>query len=56
LKQVYVAEPQDGTAALPVPALSQVVLVLLALAVVGLGCAPDVLISRLLAAVNFAGL
>jgi NADH-quinone oxidoreductase subunit N len=55
LKQVYVVEAPAGVAAVPMPVLSQVVLVLLALAVVALGCAPELLIGRLVSAIQFVG-
>jgi NADH-quinone oxidoreductase subunit N len=51
LKQAYVAEsPATGRAA-KVPVTSQVALAVLAVAVVALGCAPDLLVSRLLTAI-----
>jgi NADH-quinone oxidoreductase subunit N len=53
LKQIYVAEA-PGASALEIPALGQVVLVLLALGVVVVGCAPDLLIGRLLSAIQLA--
>jgi NADH-quinone oxidoreductase subunit N len=56
LKQIYVAEPGVGTGALPTPVLSQVALVLLALAVVVLGCAPNLLLGPLVRAIHGAGL
>jgi NADH-quinone oxidoreductase subunit N len=55
LKQVYVAEPRQGAGAAPMPILSQVAIALLALAVVVLGCAPDLLIGRLIRAIQAAG-
>jgi NADH-quinone oxidoreductase subunit N len=56
LKQIYVAVPSADTGALPTPVLSQVALVILALAVVVLGCAPNLLIARLVSAIRLAGL
>ena len=56
LKQIYVAEPGAGTGTLPTPVLSQVALVLLALAVVVLGCAPNLLLGPLVRAIHGAGL
>jgi NADH-quinone oxidoreductase subunit N len=55
LKQVYVAEPGQGTSAASMPILSQVAVALLALAVVVLGCAPNLLIGRLVHAIQAAG-
>jgi NADH-quinone oxidoreductase subunit N len=56
LKQIYVAEPPVGTASAPVPVISQIVLVLVALAVVVLGCAPNLLLGRLVGAMSLAGM
>jgi NADH-quinone oxidoreductase subunit N len=55
LKQVYVAEPGQGTGAVPMPVVSQVAVAVLALAVVVLGCAPNLLIGRLIHAIQAAG-
>ncbi len=55
LKQIYIADPEAGAGALPTPILSQTAVVLLALAVVVLGCAPDLLLGPLAAAVHSAG-
>jgi NADH-quinone oxidoreductase subunit N len=55
LKQIYVAEPGQGTKAAPTPILSQIAIALLALAVVVLGCAPDLLVSRLIRAIQATG-
>ena len=55
LKQIYVAEPGPGTGTLPMPVVSQVALVLLALAVVVLGCAPNLLLGQLASAILGAG-
>jgi NADH-quinone oxidoreductase subunit N len=48
LKQVYIIEPGPEPAAARIPVLNQAVLVLLALAVVALGCAPHLLLGPLL--------
>jgi len=55
LKQIYIAEPGQGRGAAPMPVLSQVAIVLLALAVVVLGCAPDLLMGRLIRAIQATG-
>jgi len=55
LKQIYVAESGQGTGAAPMPILSQAAIALLALAVVVLGCAPDLLMGRLIRAIHAAG-
>jgi NADH-quinone oxidoreductase subunit N len=55
LKHIYVVEPGPGTRTLPTPVLSQIAIVLLALAVVVLGCAPNLLLGPLLSAVHAAG-
>lgn len=54
LKQIYVAEPRMNAEPVPAPILTQVALVLLALAVVVLGCAPDLLLGMLQAAIKSA--
>jgi len=56
LKQIYLFDPPTTTGTARTPLSSQVVLALLALAVVVLGCAPDLLIGRLVAAIKLAGL
>ncbi len=56
LKQIYIVEPGPGTVATPTPVFSQVALVLLALTVVALGCAPNLLIGPLQSAIQGAGL
>jgi NADH-quinone oxidoreductase subunit N len=56
LKQIYVAEGPSADPARPTPVLSQAVLALLALGVVVLGCAPDLLLGKLLSAIRLAGL
>jgi NADH-quinone oxidoreductase subunit N len=55
LKQIYIAEPLAAPA-LQAPVIAQVLLVLLALAVLLLGCAPNLLIARLVEAIKVAGL
>ncbi|HEY2953447.1 MAG TPA: NADH-quinone oxidoreductase subunit N [Verrucomicrobiae bacterium] len=50
LKQIYVADAPVGAPALRPRLTTKVVLALLALGVVGLGCAPGLLVERLLAA------
>ena len=55
LKQIYVAEPGPVTQAAPASIISQVPIILLALAVVVLGCAPDLLMGRLIRAIQAAG-
>jgi len=55
LKQVYVVESAKEAAAVPITILSRVVLVLLALAVVVLGCAPQLLLGPLLGAIRHTG-
>jgi NADH-quinone oxidoreductase subunit N len=54
LKHIYVAEPEPGTATMPTPVLSQLAVVLLALAVVVLGCAPNLLLGPLVTAIQVA--
>jgi NADH-quinone oxidoreductase subunit N len=56
LKQIYVAEPGAGAGELPTRVLSQVALILLALAVVVLGCAPNLLLRPLIQAIHGDGL
>jgi NADH-quinone oxidoreductase subunit N len=56
LKRVYVAGPVEGAKNLRVPVLSQVLVVLLAAAVVVLGCAPRLLLGPILAAIHASGL
>jgi NADH-quinone oxidoreductase subunit N len=56
LKQIYVADSPDGRSAGQVPIIGQAVLVVLALGVVGLGCAPEWLIGKLNGALHVAGL
>jgi NADH-quinone oxidoreductase subunit N len=52
LKQIYVVDGTNGTDRTNVPVLTQVVLGLLAAGVVGLGCAPDLLVSALQRAIG----
>jgi NADH-quinone oxidoreductase subunit N len=54
LKQIYVA-PAGDKAAMQTPVLSQVILALLALAVLVLGCAPNLLLGHLASAIQIAG-
>ena len=56
LKQIYVVEAPARAKAAAIPAFSQVLLVLVALGVVALGCAPELLIGRVLSAIQLAGL
>lgn len=51
LKQIYVVESNDSSA-LPVALPAQIVIVLLALGVVVLGCAPNLLLGKIIAALN----
>ena len=50
LKQIFVAEPSAGSGLGSAPITQQVVLSVLALGVVGFGCAPEWLIQRLMGA------
>jgi NADH-quinone oxidoreductase subunit N len=54
LKQIYVVPAKDA-ASLQTPVLSQVVVGLLALAVVVLGCVPDLLLGHLISVIRIAG-
>ncbi|HTL55150.1 MAG TPA: NADH-quinone oxidoreductase subunit N [Candidatus Limnocylindrales bacterium] len=56
LKQIYVADSPDGRSAGQVPMIGQAALVVLAIGVVGLGCAPEWLIGKLNGALHVAGL
>ena len=57
LKQIYIAEPESTDApAAPSSVVTQAALALLALAIVVLGCAPNLLIAKLVSAINLAGL
>jgi NADH-quinone oxidoreductase subunit N len=55
LKQIYVTEPGQGTAAVRTPIISRVAIAVLALAVVVLGCAPNLLLGPLATAIQSAG-
>jgi NADH-quinone oxidoreductase subunit N len=54
LKQIYIVEPEPGTSPLPKPVFSQVAVVMLALAVVVLGCVPNLLLGPLITAIQAA--
>jgi NADH-quinone oxidoreductase subunit N len=54
LKQIYVASPAPSAAWTRAPLSSQVLLVLVAAGVVALGCGPDWLVQKLIAAVQVA--
>lgn len=56
LKRVYVAPPAAGAAAIRTPFLSQALLLLLAFAVVLFGCAPQLLLRWIEAAIQVSGL
>ncbi len=53
LKQIYIAEPPASATDRPIPLLTQAALVVIALLVTALGCAPDLLLGRLDAALRF---
>lgn len=55
LKQIYVHDAPSGAAALPTPWLSQITLAAVALAVIILGCAPNLLLGHLTEAMRIAG-
>jgi NADH-quinone oxidoreductase subunit N len=55
LKQIYVVAPAADKAPMQSPILGQIVLALLALAVVVLGCAPNLLLGHLSRAIKIAG-
>jgi NADH-quinone oxidoreductase subunit N len=55
LKQIYVAAPPADSVALETPVLSLVLLGLLAFAVLALGCAPNLLLGKLLTTIHLAG-
>ena len=55
LKQVYVAPPATGQGKIRVPCATKFILVVLAMAVVMLGCAPNLLLGKLLAAMAGSG-
>ncbi len=56
LKRVYVAAPPDGAAEVRTSLLNQILVLLLAAAVVLLGCAPQLLLRWILAAIHVSGL
>jgi NADH-quinone oxidoreductase subunit N len=56
LKRVYVAAPASGAREIRTPILSQVIMLLLAAAVVLLGCAPQLLLRWIDAAIRASGL
>jgi NADH-quinone oxidoreductase subunit N len=56
LKQIYIVPPPEAAGEARTPILNQVPLALIALAVVLLGCAPDLLIGKLITAIQVAGL
>jgi len=56
LKRVYVAPPATGAVAVRTPLLSQVLVLLLAALVVLLGCAPQLLLRYIEAAIQVSGL
>jgi NADH-quinone oxidoreductase subunit N len=56
LKRVYVAPPAAGAAAVRTPVLTQVLLLVLAASVVLLGCAPQLLLRWIMAAIRVSGL
>jgi len=55
LKQIFVVDPPAEASAVPVPVSSQVILALLALAVIAFGLAPNLLLDRLQAALTLSG-
>ena len=55
LKQIYVADVPAGAGDLKAPVISQIVLCLLAGAVILLGCAPNLLVEKLTEAIKLAG-
>ena len=56
LKQIYVAPPSSGTSSLQSNSLSYTAIILLALAVLVLGCAPNLALSKILMAIKMANL
>ncbi len=56
LKRMYVASPSAKADEIQVPMLSQVVIILLAMAIVLLGCAPHVVLRWILEAIRVSGL
>jgi NADH-quinone oxidoreductase subunit N len=55
LKQIYVAPVAAGAAAIKLPALTQIVLILIAIGVVLFGCVPNLLLEPLGQAIQSAG-
>src|SRR6266568_37293 len=55
LKQIYVLEAPATASHSPAPVLSQIILSILALAVLLLGCAPNLLVGPLVEAIKLAG-
>ena len=55
LKQIYVVKPADGAAEIKVSYLSRAVLLLMAVLVILLGCFPNLLVGRLVAAMAGIG-
>jgi NADH-quinone oxidoreductase subunit N len=56
LKRVYVSKPAEGAGEIRPPLLTNIVVALLAAAVLVLGCAPHLLLGRVLAAARAVGL
>ncbi len=56
LKPAFVADPAVGAGAIPIPFVSRVVVLLLAAAVIVLGCAPQLFLHWILCAIQTAGL
>ena len=56
LKAVYVAPPADDSATIHIPILTQILVLLLAAAVILLGCAPNLILKWILAAIQSSGL
>jgi NADH-quinone oxidoreductase subunit N len=56
LKRVYVAAPATGSGEMRSPILSQILMLLLAASVLLLGCAPQLLLRWILAAIRVSGL
>ncbi len=54
LKQIYIAEPGPVVGNIPTPPLTQLAILLLAVSVVLLGCAPNLLLNPLLSAIRAA--
>src|SRR5215472_10328320 len=56
LKQIFIVENSAAPASTPTPISSQIILAVVALGVVVLGCAPNLLVGNLLTALQTAGL